>query len=327
MPNQVAGPAGLPERRRPGYFELPLKLRLTINEWLGGEVTAASSIPYGFSPGVVAKIEVSGGRRLFIKSLTEAVNAEAAFLYRAEIAACLSMPEPAGGQSGRYWPALLWSHDADGHITMIFEYVDGSPPHTPWRPEDLRRALSAVAGFATVRATSPMRDISEVYGDRFTGWRDLAGLAVTDSRLGRLDPWARARLSQLAGLEAGWARGGPYDSFLHGDLRSDNMLFTRDEVVLVDWAWACTGPAWFDLMMMLPSVRLEGGPEPAEVFDASAVAKTADPAEVTSMLAALTGFFVRQSLLSAPPGIVALREFQADQGEVALGWLKQRLSQ
>jgi hypothetical protein len=319
----------MPQQQRPTYSDLPQQLRFSIDEWLGARVTAASAIPGGFSPGLIAKLDISDGRRVFIKSLPEKVNNEAAYLYRSEITICRSLPVHAPRPGLKYgpWPQLLWSDDSGGWVTMIFEYVDGRPPRIPWQPDELRRVVSAIESFATAMTPTagPMRNITEVYGDRFTGWRELARLPAGDRQLAQLDPWARDRVEELAELEADWA-GGQHGSLLHGDLRSDNLLLTDEQVVMVDWPWACTGPAWYDLMMMLPSVRLERGPCPQEVFDRSVLAKDADQAEVTSVLAALTGFFVRQSLLPAPSGITALREFQARQGEVALEWLRTRLT-
>ena len=75
---------------------------------------------------------------------------------------------------------------------------------------------------------------------------------------------------------------------------------------------------------MLPSVRMQGGPRPETIFSGHPVARTAHPEAVTAVLAALTGFFVRQSRQPPPPGLPTLREFRAAQGRTALAWLKIR---
>lgn len=76
---------------------------------------------------------------------------------------------------------------------------------------------------------------------------------------------------------------------------------------------------------MLPSVAAQGGPDPEAVFTAHPLGRNADPAGVTAVLAALTGYFVAASLKPAPPGLPTLRAFQGAQGAAALRWLRGRL--
>lgn len=300
--------------------DLPERTRRALGEWLGEKITATVPASLGYSPGLVARLDVADGRQVFVKSVGEEINAHSAELYRKEIATCRALRHLPNA------PDLLWSHDEGGWVTLVFEYVPGRTPSRPWEPEELRRVLAGMEEFARSMSPppAPLPDIADIYGEAFTGWRALAALPADDPQLAKVDPWARERLARLAELEAGWAGAGAHDTLQHGDLRSDNMLISGDRLVFVDWPCACVGPAWFDLVAMLPSVRLEGGPRPWEVFDETGLGRRADPAAVTAVLAAITGFFVRQSLLPPPPGIPEVREFQARQGEVALAWLKHR---
>jgi hypothetical protein len=75
---------------------------------------------------------------------------------------------------------------------------------------------------------------------------------------------------------------------------------------------------------MLPSVRLQGGPPPEEILAGHPLARGADPAAITAVLAALAGYFVHASRQSAPLGLPTVRAFQRAQGAVALEWLKLR---
>jgi hypothetical protein len=95
-------------------------------------------------------------------------------------------------------------------------------------------------------------------------------------------------------------------------------------VVAVDWPWACVGAAWVDLLLLLPSVTMQGGPDPEATFAAHPVAAGADPEAVTTALAALAGFLVGDARLPPPPGLPTLRAFQLGQGLVALDWLRRR---
>lgn len=153
--------------------------------------------------------------------------------------------------------------------------------------------------------------------DDFTGWRTLAGSGGDDL----LDPWSRARLRELAELEATWASHAEGSTLLHGDIRADNLLLTDDTVMVVDWPHACRGAAFIDLLLFAPSVAMQGGPEPAELLARSRAGSDADPEAVRAVICALAGYFTQRSLEPAPPGLPTLRRFQAAQGEIARYWL------
>jgi hypothetical protein len=95
--------------------------------------------------------------------------------------------------------------------------------------------------------------------------------------------------------------------------------------VFVDWPHVSLGAPWVDLLAFLPSVAMQGGPKPWELFDDHPVAGSATPEHVDAVLAALAGFFVQRSVLPPPPGLPTLRQFQRAQGVEALAWLRRRL--
>jgi hypothetical protein len=111
---------------------------------------------------------------------------------------------------------------------------------------------------------------------------------------------------------------------VHLDVRADNLLLTSDRVLVVDWPWAAVGAPWLDLVAMLPSVAMQGGPLPDDVWRAHPLHRGVDDDRVDAFIAALAGLFVHDSLLPPPPGIPTLRAFQAGQGEQAIAWLAQR---
>ena len=166
--------------------------------------------------------------------------------------------------------------------------------------------------------------VAESLTDAFDGWRHLLDGEVGDVT-GRLDPWTVAHLGELARLAAPWAESASGDTLAHADLRADNMLLTDDGgVVFVDWPHAVRAARWFDLLVMLPCVRAQGGPDPEELFARHPLAEGADPSGVTATLAGLAGFFVEHSLRPPPPGLPTLRAFQRAQGDAALAWLRKR---
>jgi aminoglycoside phosphotransferase (APT) family kinase protein len=208
-------------------------------------------------------------------------------------------------------------------VALVFEDVDGHQPPLPWRAADWRRVHDAVVALAADLTPSPA-GVPPIGHDPalFSGWRSLA---ADPALAARLDPWARDNVDKLAALEAGWPDAAAGDTLVHGDLRADNMLLTDERVLFVDWPHAAVGAPWIDLLGMLPSVAMQGGPDPVQVWRTSPLGRAADPAAVDAVLAGLAGFFVHGALLPAPPGLPRLREFQRLQGEPALAWLRSRV--
>ncbi|SEG99661.1 Phosphotransferase enzyme family protein [Nonomuraea solani] len=283
-------------------------VRAAVEEFLGGRVVAAATQPGGFSPAAAVRLRTEGGGRAFVKAVGPEPNPDSVRLYQAELRIAAALPESVPA------PRLLTGFELDGWVALVFEDVEGAHPELPWRRDQLDRVLAAVKEMSAALTPSPIDvpAVGEVFHEEFQGWRRL----LTEDTTG-LDPWALRHLGELAGLESGWAAAAAGDTLVHADLRADNILLAGDRVYVVDWPWACLGAPWFDVVGMLPSVGMQGGPAAEELFDL--------PGEkVTRVLAALTGFFVRQSRQPAPPGLPTVRAFQRAQGVVALGWLRRR---
>jgi thiamine kinase-like enzyme len=111
---------------------------------------------------------------------------------------------------------------------------------------------------------------------------------------------------------------------VHLDVRADNVLLTPDRVLFVDWPAASIGAAWIDLAAMLPSVAMQGGPDPEDVWRAHSLSRGVDDDQVDAFVVAVAGYFAHSMLLAEPPGLPTLREFQAAQGRHASTWLARR---
>jgi aminoglycoside phosphotransferase (APT) family kinase protein len=314
----VAPPAA---GRRLAWDDVPGWLRAEVEERLGGPVVEAVTQPSGFSPGLAVRVRLGDGRRAFVKAVGPEPNPDSPGIHRAEARTMAVLPRSAPA------PRMLWSLDRDGWVALALEDVDGAHPTLPWRPDELARVLAMVADLTAALTPAPPGPptFAERLQDTFVGWRRLAAAHTAgDEDLAGLDPWAARHLRRLADLEAGWPAAAQGPTLLHADLRADNLLLTATRVVAVDWPWACVGAGWVDLLLLLPSVAMQGGPDPEATFAAHPVAAGVDPEAVTTMLAALAGFLVGGSRLAPPPGLPTLRSFQLDQGLVALEWLRRR---
>jgi aminoglycoside phosphotransferase (APT) family kinase protein len=310
------------EGKRLPWQAIPASLRAQAETLLGARVVAAATQPGGFSPGVAARLTLADGSRAFAKAVGD-LNPDSPGIHRAEARVAAALPASAPA------PRFLGSVDAEGWVILLFEDIDGRLPQQPWDPGELRRVLDAMADLAAALSPAPIdaQPVTERLRNLGQGWRALADAAGSgDDNLTGLDPWARGRLSTLVELESRWYEAGVGTSLVHGDIRADNILLTSARVVFVDWPWACLAPPWFDLAAMLPSVAMQGGPDPEEVLGAHPVARDADPDGVTAFVAALAGMFACLSRQPDPPGLPTVRAFQRAQGEVALGWLRARLA-
>ncbi|WP_419993552.1 phosphotransferase family protein [Streptomyces boninensis] len=296
---------------------VPDHVRGAIEAELGSGVVAAESQAGGFSPGVAARLRLADGRRVFIKAVSADTNDVAARMHRKEARKVALLPP------GTPAPRLLGSYDDGTWVALVFEEVEGRQPHVPWDGGELRRVLAALGELARIPAPEGVR---APRGDGFGRWREIAvAYDAGEDDLHGLDPWVRARIHELAERESRWAAAAAGEVLAHGDVRADNILLTADGAVFVDWPHALRAAPWFDLLISLPCIAMQGGPDPEATFTGHPLARDADPDDVTTLLVAVTGLFLGGARLPAPPGLPTLRAFQRAQGEHALAWLRKRL--
>jgi aminoglycoside phosphotransferase len=303
------------------WNELPNQVQRGLERRLGAGVVQATTQPGGFSPGLAARLSLADGRRVFVKAVSSRTNPHSPGMHRREarIAAALPRAVPT--------PRFLDSYDEGDWIALIFEDIEGRTPHIPWRPVELERVLAAITELTALLTPAPIavEPVGERMADVFTGWRRLAAdRDAGDHDLRGVDPWVGRHLSALAALEMEAAGAAEGTTLLHTDIRADNILLTPAKVFFVDWPWASRGAAWIDLLFMLPSVAMQQGPNPWEIFDLHPLARGIPDDRVTPLVAAITGFFIWQSRQPSPPGLPTIRAFQRDQGLPALEWLKRR---
>jgi aminoglycoside phosphotransferase (APT) family kinase protein len=300
------------------WNEIPGEVRQALEERLGAEVVEAVTQVGGFSPGAAARLRLSDGRRVFAKAAGPVPNPQVPEIYRreAEVAAALPRDVPA--------PRFLFSFEAAEWVVIVLEDIDGQHPRLPWNARELRMVTDMVERLAVALTPTPLPDIPTLSDDAFSGFVELAGETKNRGALDDLDGWIRRHLDRLAAMESDWADAATGSTLLHTDIRADNVLLAKNQVYLIDWPHAAVGPAWGDLLFMLPSVAMQGGPDPWTIFDAHPVQSGSEPERVDTLLCGLAGFFVAEARKPAPPGLPTLRAFQQAQGQHAVRWLRHR---
>ncbi|MCX3059772.1 aminoglycoside phosphotransferase family protein [Streptomyces beihaiensis] len=299
------------------WDSVPEPVRRALAEALGAPVVRARTQSGGFSPGVAARVTLADGRRAFVKAVSAQANPHTPKFHRAEARNAAALPESVPA------PRLLTTYDDGTWVALAFEDVAGRQPHVPWRAAELTRVLDAVARLGRTPAPPGTRPAVDRLAENFAGWR-----RIVDEGRGPgagLDAWSVRNAPRLAELASSWTDFADGDMLAHADLRADNILLTADDVVFVDWPHAVRAAPWFDLLVMLPCVRAQGGPQPERVFSAHPLGRAAEPEGVTRALAGLAGYFLEQAGRPAPPGLPTLRAFQRAQGEAAVAWLRARL--
>lgn len=224
-------------------------------------------------------------------------------------------------------PRLLLSYDEgdDGWVALVFSDVEGSNPPLPWLGSDLARVLHGLTTLAGALTPSP---VPEAIATSITTWNVLSGGywrmigGAGDAIAGR---WIAQHAPAFADVEQHAAEAAAGVSLLHLDVRSDNLILTRDDVWFVDWAHARIGAPWVDLLFFAPSVEMQGGPSPEDLLAGQPLLRGVDPDMINAVVAAIAGFFTWQGTQPSPPGLPTVRAFQAVQGVVARRWLARRL--
>jgi hypothetical protein len=272
-----------------------------VSQLLRRRVVALERIEsHGYAAAYHAAAELEDGRSVFVKAGTEEVTS--GFL-RDEIRFYRSFQAP-------FMPVFLGADDGDPPILVIEDLRTGRWP-PPWD----RDAVDAVRqALETLASSAPPEWLEPVDREWLTGgWAEMERDPEPFLSTGMCSrEWLEASLPVLR--EAAESAPVDGDALLHLDVRSDNICLTERGAVLVDWNQACTGNPELDVAAWLPSLRLEGGPEPEEILAGGG-----------GFAAVLAGFFGSRVGLPPPPTAPQVREIQRAQLEVALAWAAREL--
>jgi thiamine kinase-like enzyme len=140
--------------------------------------------------------------------------------------------------SNAYWPA--------SHKGVI------------WRKGDFERLFESIQKLSTVNGHPAIPNLKN---ERANIW---AKIATNPSGFLRLnlcsENWFKTSIDFLIDAESKVKEVG--NILVHGDIRSDNICINQSQVIFVDWSNARNGSPDHDLANLLPSLHLEGGPNP-----------------------------------------------------------------
>jgi aminoglycoside phosphotransferase len=301
---------------RIGWLDVPEHVRTAVEAELGATVVSARSQFGGFSPGSADRVELSDGRRLFVKAVGTALNPDTPRLHRREAHALAQLPAQLPA------PALVASYDDGDWVALVMEDVEGRHPDVPWPDEDVDAVGRALVELARVPAPASLPAHAEI-ATMVGIWSEVAerqAAGALDERF----PWDLVlRLEELLAVERLAREVTRGDALVHWDVRSDNVFVRDGEAVLLDWAWACRGAPWLDAAMLGLELALQGAD--ADRFFATNPLLTAQPREhVRALLLCAAGFWALRGTYPDPPGLPTIRAVQRSWAATALEWLRTR---
>jgi hypothetical protein len=267
----------------------------------GRTIAAVRAVTGGYSQAERLVIRWRGGGSVFVKGATDAHTAT---WLRSEHTIY------ARGRA-RFQPELLgWEDDGTAPWLALEDLSAASWP-PPWSPSRIDAVLATMAEVAAC----PASDLPSMETRRsdFAGWPRVAAEPEAFLRLGlATDRWLSRALPTLLEAERRAVLDG--DALLHNDVRSDNLCFAGERVVLVDWNWACRGNPRLDIAAWLPSLALEGGPTPEAIL----------PGE-GNLACFVAGFYAAHAGLPPLHGRPTLRALQLAMLRQSLAWTTRAL--
>jgi hypothetical protein len=274
-----------------------------VADRLGQRLHAWRIVSRGYTNALRLIVTCADGTSVFVKGATDArtaIRLRTEHRIYSEITAA-------------FLPAMHgWDDDGAAPFLVLEDLSDAlwSPPWTTRRIAQVLQTLEQVA------ATPPPAWLPDLgaWGPHRSGWAQVRNDPGPFLRLGLCSAtWLTRTIDALATAEARVPLWG--EELVHGDVRSDNLCFVGDRVMLVDWNLAGRGNGTLDIAAWLPSLHLEGGPLPDTILP------------VQSHWAALiSGYFAARAGLPVEQATPRIREVQRAQLRVALPWAARALA-
>lgn len=299
--------------QRPDWAGVPEPVRDWVQDQLQARVLSATSELSGYTPGFAARLRLDDGRRVFAKIggwgldwLLESYAEEA--IKRRLLPVGVPAPELISDAQ-----AVI---DDESWQLLIFDEIDGRPPHRPWTEADLAIAVRTVETAAQALTPAPAGYNWELLSD------NLGGLGPDKEQM--IIERFGDHADELRELVTALPERCNGTTLVHLDLRDDNMIIGADgRGWIVDWNFPVLGKPFVDLVTLLMSARGDGQ-DVDQILDASPLVNRCDEEAIDSLLADLALYYAIACRGGEPDGSVYLREHQRWHAEVVADWLAER---
>jgi hypothetical protein len=185
----------------------------------------------GYTPAQRWVVTFEGGSTAFVKA---AMTAETAVRLRVEARVCVAL-------NATFTPRLLAWDDSDDYPVLILEDLSMGHWPPPWSPDRIQQVLETLKRLWAASGSVDVPSL-EAARSRLAGWSRVAADPTPFLQLGLCSmAWLTRTLPDLLAAEDAAVLEGR--DLLHFDVRSDNVAFLGDRVVLVDWDSARRGTA------------------------------------------------------------------------------------
>jgi hypothetical protein len=263
---------------------------------LGQPLTILKTISRGYTPALRLRARLQDGSTVFIKCATTGLTGK---WLREEYKVYTALHAPFICRQ------IAWDDAGEFPFLVLEDLTDAAWP-PPWAPRQIQLVREMLGQLATCSLPGlvPLEDETSITD----GWKEVASDPQAFLGLGIASrAWLDQTLPTLLSVDGRQVLHG--ESLTHTDVRSDNLCFLGERVVLIDWNWTRRGHPLADLAFWLPSLENEGGPAPETILP-----------EGAAFAALISGYLAARAGLPIIPDAPLVRKVQREQLSSALPW-------
>lgn len=240
------------------YNDFLYHLKKAIEERLNQRIISWTKPDCGLSAAIRYSLLLENNSRVFVKAAT---GIETDRWLRTEHLALNSYNE-------EFMPQIIdWIDEPDNFPILLTQdfsdaYWAANNSGVCWRDGDIDLILETITELSSIKGH---HSLSHLKNSNDKIWTKIASNPDGFLKLKLCSKkWLSDNVEFLIKAENNIDETGT--SFVHGDIRSDNICIKNNKVIFVDWSNAAIGSAEHDLANLLPTLHLEGGPLPFQIL-------------------------------------------------------------
>jgi hypothetical protein len=314
---------------KPYWRDVPQELRDQISMIVGSPIRRASRVFGGYGPSATFRLFLEDGRTIFAKGAGKgSISGNWKTLPHEEwVYQNIDAIKPVS-------PKYFGSVSVDGWHLLLLEDLKGKKRVPPWSEKLAVQAVKDIASFH-LRGI-PEETKVETIGESGVAdnWLTIKNntnernyfLELFQDVRSEAEFWLEQVIDVLIEVESDLLRSNQPWGLIHKDIRSDNLCYRDDKLVVFDWALVCRGPLMYDIGFFFPSLEGEGGPIAERLLPEYQKVMAAGGVEFPSFTAkcaaaATAGFFASRAGQPMIPMLPRLRQVQRLQLGPALRWM------